>query len=149
MSKVAVLLTERILPLVEELGYELVNIEYKREGNNWYLRIYIDAEAGITLEDCQKVSRMLNGPLDEWDVIPFAYFLEVSSPGLERPLKSSRDFKRFIGHKAKIKTRQAIDGHKTFIGEILSCEDDIIILKVDDNTVTITIQIVSSANLVS
>jgi ribosome maturation factor RimP len=99
-------------PIIEELGLELVDIEYVREGADWYLRIYIDKDGGVTLDDCESVSRPLSKKLDEVDPIPQAYLLEVSSPGVERPFKKDRDFEKAIGENVKIKFYKAINGKK-------------------------------------
>src|SRR5688572_25516812 len=82
------------IPIIEKEEFELVDIEYKKEGANWYLRLYIDKPGGITLDDCQKISNQLGDRLDEEDPIKGNYFLQVSSPGLDRPLKKERDFVR-------------------------------------------------------
>lgn len=148
LSKVVGVVIERISPIVEELGYELVDVEYKREGHNWFLRVFIDAEQGITLDDCQTVSRKLDKLLDEWDIIPFAYFLEVSSPGLERPIKKQSDYTRFKGRNVKVKTREAIDGRKNFSGEIVGIDNDIIILNMDEGVANIPFDQITSAKLV-
>ena len=88
---------EILLPIVEEYGFELVDVEYVKEGSNWYLRAYIDKPGGIGVNDCEVVSRRLSDILDEKDYIEDSYILEVSSPGLGRPLKKEKDFKRSIG----------------------------------------------------
>ncbi|HZK26868.1 MAG TPA: ribosome maturation factor RimP [Thermoclostridium sp.] len=103
-------------PIVEELGLELVDIEYVREGTNWYLRVYIDKDGGITLDDCESVSRPLGKKLDEIDPISQAYFFEVSSPGVERPFKNDRDFEKAIGENVKVNFYKATNGNKTVEG---------------------------------
>jgi ribosome maturation factor RimP len=124
--------------VVEELALELVDIEYQREGQGWVLRIYLDKDGGITLDDCAAASREFSPLLDVEDVVGTAYNLEVSSPGLERPLKKLSDFQRFKGRSAKIKTRLSCDpdqrGHKrkTFAGELLGVEDQKICLLQSD-----------------
>ena len=91
-------ITERlVMPIIQNENFELVDLEYKKEGSNWYLRIYIDKPGGITLDDCQKVSEQLGEELDREDPISENYFLEVSSPGLDRPLMKDSDFIRFAG----------------------------------------------------
>ena len=85
---------EILLPIVEEYGFELVDVEYVKEGSNWYLRAYIDKEGGISVDDCEVVSRAFSDKLDEEDFIDDAYIMEVSSPGLGRPLKKEKDYKR-------------------------------------------------------
>ena len=106
--KVEDLVTELVLPIVEKNSFELVDVEFVKEGANWFLRVYIDKEGGITLDDCQIVSEELSVLLDEKDPINRRYFLEVSSPGIERPLKKDRDFERFKGSLVKVKTFNAI-----------------------------------------
>ena len=97
--------TEEILiPITEEYGYELVDVEYVKEGSTWYLRAYIDKPGGISIDDCEAVSRRLSTILDEKDFIDDSYILEVSSPGLGRPLKKEKDFKRSLGEEVEIRT---------------------------------------------
>ncbi len=110
------------LPVLEELGYELVEVQYRREQNGWVLRLVIDKQDGINLADCAAVSREISQLLDIEDFIDQAYSLEVSSPGLNRSLKSMADFERFIGRKAKIKTIEPIAGEHVFIGKINKTE---------------------------
>lgn len=100
---------ELILPLVEKNQFELVDVEYVKEGANWYLRAYIDKEGGITVDDCEIVSRELSDLLDKEDFIPDAYILEVSSPGLGRQLKKEKDFARSIGQEIEVKLYKAIE----------------------------------------
>ena len=99
---------ELIMPLIEQHQFELVDVEYVKEGGNWYLRAYIDKPGGITVDDCELVSRALSDLLDEHDFIEDAYILEVSSPGLGRPLKKDKDFARSIGEEVDVKTFRAI-----------------------------------------
>ncbi|MBQ3784186.1 MAG: ribosome maturation factor RimP [Lachnospiraceae bacterium] len=98
-----------ILPLVEKRNFELVDVEYVKEGSTWYLRAYIDKEGGITINDCEDVSRELSELLDREDFIPDAYILEVSSPGLGRQLKKEKDFQRNIGKEVEVKLYKAIE----------------------------------------
>ncbi|KRI41335.1 hypothetical protein APC20_02205, partial [Acinetobacter baumannii] len=95
-------------------------IEYKKEGSNWFLRVYIDKEDGVDIEDCGRVSEKLGKKLDEVDPIPGAYFLEVSSPGAERPLKKERDFERAVGKHVHVTTSEPIDGATVFEGELVA-----------------------------
>jgi ribosome maturation factor RimP len=119
-----------ISPMLEDMGLELADLEYKRESRGWTLRIFIDKEGGVTLDDCADASREISALLDVEDVIETAYNLEVSSPGLDRPLKTLRDFERFQGRLAKVKTRDKLDpdgrGHerKIFVGELMGLADD-------------------------
>lgn len=119
---------EILLPIMEENGFELVDVEYVKEGSNWYLRAYIDKPGGITVNDCEVVSRRLSDILDEEDYIDDAYILEVSSPGLGRPLKKEKDYKRSLGKLIEIRTYRMIEKRKEFTG---------ILKEYDENTVTI------------
>jgi ribosome maturation factor RimP len=118
-------LTELITPILEDLGFELVDLEYKQEGRDLFLRIFVDKTGGVNLDDCASVSREIGALLEVEDVISDAYRLEVSSPGMDRVLKRPADFERFTGERIKIKSKEAIDpdgrGHnrKTFVGELL------------------------------
>jgi ribosome maturation factor RimP len=109
---------ELILPLVERRGFELVDVEYVKEVNEWYLRVYIDKPGGITIEDCVDVSREFNEILDREDYIEDAYTFEVSSPGLLRPFKKDKDFERHLGEDVELKTYKAIDKKKEFTGSL-------------------------------
>ncbi|CEH31954.1 hypothetical protein AM501_20830 [Aneurinibacillus migulanus] len=111
---------EMVAPILEEENLELVEIEYKKEGSNWFLRVYIDKEGGVDIEDCGRVSEKLSKKLDEIDPIPGAYFLEVSSPGAERPLKKEQDFERAVGKHVHVTTYEPINGSKVFEGELVS-----------------------------
>ena len=119
---------EILLPIAEENGVEIYDVEYVKEGSDWYLRAYIDKPDGVNIGDCEAVSRALSDKLDEADFIEDAYILEVSSPGLGRPLKKEKDFKRSIGEEVEIRTYRAIDRQKEFTG---------ILKGFDENTVTI------------
>lgn len=123
-----------ITPIVEEQGFELVDIEYVKEGGTWYLRSYIDKEGGITVDDCEVVSRAFNEKLDAEDFIEDAYIMEVSSPGLGRPLKKEKDFKRSIGKDIEIRTYRAINRQKEFYGVLKSYDDDSVTLTMEDDS---------------
>lgn len=116
MSKLTETVEKLALPIVEELGLEIVDIEYVKEGKNWFLRVFIDKDTGVDIEECGIVSERLSERLDELDPIPHNYYLEVSSPGAERPLKKPQDFERAIGKNVHIKTYEPIDGEKIFEG---------------------------------
>ena len=126
---------ELLLPIVEEYRFELVDVEYVKEGSNWYLRAYIDKPGGITVDDCEAVSRRLSDLLDEKDFIEEAYILEVSSPGLGRPLKKDKDFARSIGEEVEIRTYKAIDHEKEFTGVLKSFDKDTIVIELEDNEI--------------
>lgn len=128
--------TEEILtPIMEEYGFELVDVEYVKEGSSWYLRAYIDKPGGININDCELVSRRLSDILDEKDYIEDAYILEVSSPGLGRPLKKEKDFKRSLGEEVEVRTYRMIDKQKEFIGLLTAYDDDTVTIKMEDETV--------------
>ena len=121
--------TEELLtPIVEEYGFELVDVEYVKEGGNFYLRAYVDKPGGITVDDCETVSREFSDKLDEADFIDEAYIMEVSSPGLGRPLKKEKDFRRSMGEEVEIRTYRPINREKEFYG---------ILTAYDENSVTI------------
>ena len=105
-----------ITPIVDEKGFELVDVEYVKEGSNWYLRAYVDKEGGITINDLESVSRILSDKLDEEDFISDAYILEVSSPGLGRPLKKDKDFDRNMGNEIEVHLYRAVDRQKQLVG---------------------------------
>ena len=113
-EKLIEVIREIMNPLILEKGLELVDIEYRREPRGKILRIYIDREGGVTIGDCTTISRELGTLLDVYDVVPGPYNLEVSSPGLDRPLKKPRDFERFKGKKVRIKTKSDIQNTKLF-----------------------------------
>jgi len=135
------------LPVLEELGLELVEVQYRREQNGWILRLIIDKQEGITLDDCASVSREISQLLDIEDFIDQAYNLEVTSPGLDRPLKSLAEFERFVGRKVKVKTTEAIGGHQVFIGTIKKIAGEAIVLQLDDDEVPVLFSQVAKARL--
>lgn len=135
-------------PLFLGEGLELVDLEYRREGRGRVLRIYIDKEGGVTVDDCAKVSRELGTLLDVHDVIPGSYNLEVSSPGLTRALRKPRDFERFKGKKVKIKTKtDIIEERRVFVGRLLDFADDVATVLVDGRTYLIEYNKIEKANL--
>lgn len=123
---------EILLPILEKHGFELWDVEYVKEGSNWYLRAYIDKPGGIMVDDCEVVSRELSDILDEKDFIDEAYILEISSPGLGRPLKKERDFERSLGEEVEIRTYRAIDGQKEFLGILKSYDKDTVTIEYED-----------------
>lgn len=130
MNRVEMIAEKLAIPIIEKEQFELVDVEYKKEGANWYLRLYIDKPGGITLDDCQKVSEQLSEELDKVDPIKENYFLEVSSPGLDRPLKKEKDFIRFKGELVEVKLYEALNGNKIIEGELIGLENNIIKLNV-------------------
>lgn len=134
-------------PVLEELGLELVEVQYRREQNGWVLRLIIDKQEGVTLDDCAAVSREISQLLDIEDFIDQAYNLEVTSPGLDRPLKSLAEFARFVGRKAKVKTTEPIGGQQVLIGTIKRTTGEAIVLQLDDGEVTVLFSQVAKARL--
>lgn len=130
-KKVTEVVEELVTPILDDMNLELVDIEYVKEGKNWFLRVFIDSEEGIDIEQCGVVSEKLSEKLDAVDPIPYNYFLEVSSPGAERPLKKAADFERAVGKNVYIKTYEPIEGEKEFEGELTDF---------DGQTVTVTIK---------
>lgn len=145
-----------ISPILEQLGFELVELEFKREGRDWFLRIFIDKEGGVTLDDCADVSREVDALLDVEDLIDTAYRLEVSSPGIDRPLRNARDYERFRGRLVKVKTFEPLDpdarGHsrKTFVGELLGLDGEMVQIRQTDKkggVVVIPLSGIAKANI--
>lgn len=123
---------ELIMPILEENGFDLVDVEYVKEGSNWYLRVYIDKPGGITIEDCVLVSRSMSDILDREDYVEDAYTFEVSSPGLMRPLKKDKDFQRNLGNEVEIKTYRMVDKQKEFAGVLKSYDEQNITIETED-----------------
>ena len=127
--------TEELLePIVTGFGFELVDVEYVKEAGTWYLRAYIDKPGGITVDDCEAVSRKFSDVLDEKDYIEDTYIFEVSSPGLGRPLKKEKDFARSIGKDVEIRLYKAIDKQKEFTGTLTSYDADSVTLTMEDGS---------------
>lgn len=147
MSKKVITITEQlVLPILKEMEMELVDIEFVKEGANWFLRIFIDKEDGIDIDDCSRVSEIMSKKLDEVDPIPQAYFLEVSSPGAERPLRTEKDFQKAIGKGVQITTLEPIDGEQVFEG-ILVSKDSELTLQMGKKEVKIPSTIIEKARL--
>ncbi|VAX02038.1 Bacterial ribosome SSU maturation protein RimP [hydrothermal vent metagenome] len=136
-------------PVVESLGYELVGVEYLAQGHDGLLRVYIDAEDGIKVEDCQRVSHQLSGVLDVEDVIKGHYSLEISSPGLNRPLFSAAHFERFAGAEVKLRLDAPLDGRRKFCGVLVGVQDGDVRLLVDGEEVRVPLASIDKANLVA
>jgi ribosome maturation factor RimP len=120
MSKVTEIVEDLLTPILEDMKLDLVDIEYVKEGKNWFLRVFLDKDNGIDIEECGIVSERLGERLDEIDPIPHNYFLEVSSPGAERPLKKEKDFEKAVGKNVFIKTFEPIEDEKNFEGTLTS-----------------------------
>ncbi|BAQ10555.1 ribosome maturation factor rimp [Bacillus sp. OxB-1] len=142
MSKITEEVGKLVDPIVDELGLELVDIEFVKEGKDWFLRIYIDTPQGdIDIDQCAVVSEKLSTELDRTDPIPQNYFLEVSSPGAERPLKKEEDYEKAVGQYVFIKTYEPIDGMKEFEGYLIVNEPDSVELQIRIKTRKVSVVI--------
>lgn len=136
-----------ITPYLEENNFELVDVEYVKEGSSWFLRVFVDKEGGIDIEDCGRISEVLSQKLDENDPITDAYFLEVSSPGAERPLKKTKDFVKAVGKHVYVTTYEPIGGLKEFEGVLSSFDEQTVIVQVGKKEHAIPFEKVASARL--
>ena len=134
-------------PLLADMGMELVEIQFRREGHGWVLRLFIDKEGGVAIDDCAAVSREISAILEVEDLIEHAYHLEVSSPGLERPLRKREDFIRFAGRLARIRLREPLSGQKVLVGILRGLEGDDAVLEQEKETVRIAMENISRARL--
>lgn len=125
---------ELLLPILSKRNFELVDVEYVKEGSTWYLRAYIDKEGGITVNDCEDVAREMNPVLDELDYVEGSYTFEVSSPGLGRPLKKEKDYVRNMGQEVEIHTYRPIQHEKQFFGRLSSYDDKSVTILTEDDT---------------
>ncbi|MCL6635670.1 MAG: ribosome maturation factor RimP [Peptococcaceae bacterium] len=135
-------------PVVEASGKELVDVEFVKEGGRWYLRIYIDKPGGVGLDDCQEISEKIDRLLDETDPVQHSYTLEVSSPGIERPLKKPADYQRFAGRLATVTTFGPVDGRRKITGVLKGlCGEAIVLAAEDGRECLIPLEKVASARL--
>ena len=125
---------ELITPILDRMNFELVDVEYVKEGGTWYLRAYIDKEGGITVNDCEAVAREMNEILDREDFVEDSYLFEVSSPGLGRPLKKEKDYIRSMGKEVEIRTYRAINREKEFYGILSAYDENTVTIKTEDGT---------------
>ncbi len=131
MSRITDSVTELARPVVEQAGCTLWDVEYVREAGTWYLRVFIDKEGGVSIDDCEVISRALDPILDEADPVPDSYVFEVGSAGAERELKRPGDFQQFTGSEVELRLYQPLEGSKSFVGKLKSYDED--------GTVTITV----------
>ncbi|KAA0817976.1 ribosome maturation factor RimP [Bacillus licheniformis] len=150
-NKVIDTVSEMVQPILDNLQLELVDIEFVKEGQSWFLRVFIDSDDGVDIEECAKVSEALSEKLDEADPIKQNYFLEVSSPGAERPLKKEADFMKALGKNVYIKTYEAIEGNKEFEGELSAFDGEnvevTVMIKTRRKTINIPYDKVAKARL--
>lgn len=135
-------------PIVQDLGYELYDVQYGKEGKDYYLRITIDAPKGISLEDCEKVNGAIDEPLDNLNDIKESYFLEVSSPGIERVLRKDWHYERQIGNEIKVKLFKSINKKKEFVGLLKSFDEENLVLEIEGEIVTMERKNVATAKKV-
>lgn len=148
-AQVQKIVADLVMPYLDQEGFELVDVEYVTEGGNRYLRVYVDKEGGIDIDECGRISEYLSDRLDEKDPIEHAYILEVSSPGAERPLKKPEDFRRAVGKDVFITTYEPVEGAKEFEGQLVSYDGDSLTVKAGKKgeEVTIGMEKVASARL--
>jgi ribosome maturation factor RimP len=139
--------TELVMPIIEEGGYSLWDVEYVKEGPDFILRIYADKEGGIGIDDCVAISRKLSDKLDEADMIEEAYILEVSSPGLTRPLKKDKDFERSIGKLIEVKLYSAVNGMKELEGELKAFDEGSVTVNVGEEDLNLERSNISGVRL--
>lgn len=148
-KRIAAVVEEIARPIVEGEGLELVDVEYVKEGANWFLRVFVDRpEGGVDIDDCSRVSERLSDRLDEIDPIPGSYFLEVSSPGIERPLKNMPAFRRALGQTVAVTTYEPVQGRKSFQGVLTEVDNEEITVADGDVVWTIPYRAVASARTV-
>lgn len=137
MSKITDIVEELARPVVEEAGCSLWSVEYVREAGTWYLRVFIDKDGGVSINDCENISRKLDPMLDEADPIQGSYVFEVGSAGAERELKRPSDFEHFIGSEVEVKLYQPLEGKKSFVGTLLAYEQGNVTVQCGSNAMTL------------
>ncbi len=149
MSNKQSVLEAMLGPVIEGMGLECWGIEFISQGKHSVLRIYIDSDAGIKLEDCERVSRQISGVLDVEDPIATEYTLEVSSPGMDRPLFKLAQFERFSGNVVMVKLRMAFEGKRKYQGILKGIEGDEIVLQIDEHELLLPYELIDKANIVA
>lgn len=145
--KIAEIIEEIALPVVKDAGMELVEVNFVKEGSRWYLRIFIDKPGGVGIEDCSYISEKLDRLIDQKDPVPYSYILEVSSPGIERPLKKISDYTRFTGKAIIITTFSPLYEQKKFEGRILGVRGDDVVIEKNGSELLIPFRKIASAKL--
>ncbi|SDM98996.1 ribosome maturation factor RimP [Paenibacillus sp. yr247] len=146
-AQIKSVIEDMLKDFIEQNGFELVDIEYVKEGSNWFLRVYADKEGGIDIDDCGRISEYLSVQLDEKDPIADAYFLEVSSPGAERPLKKTQDYHKAVNSHVFVTTYEQIEGSKEFEGLLLSFDEEELVIEIGKKKIIIPFAKVASARL--
>lgn len=139
---------EIIEPVIQGQNLELVDVEYKKAGKNWILRVFIDKEQGITVDDCQRVSREIEDVIEVNDLIAAEYTLEVSSPGLDRPLKKEKDFLRAKNKKIRVHTFSPVNEKRDFEGIVSDCTEAVLYLEIRGEALAIPLETIAKAKLV-
>jgi ribosome maturation factor RimP len=134
--------------LVHSEGMELVDLEYRKEGPRWVLRLFVDKEGGVSLDDCADISRQLGDLLDVKDMIPQSYVLEVSSPGLDRRLRKKEDFRRFAGGRVRLRLISPLESRRKIVGTLVGIEDEAVIVAGTERTYSVPLENIAKANLV-
>ncbi len=148
MGQQSVKIAAMIEPSLDALGYELVGVEYVAQGKHSLLRIYIDASEGVDVNDCQKASHQISGVLDVEEPLSGHYTLEVSSPGLERPLFTAQHYERFAGERAEVKMHTPVDGQRKFVGQLAGVEDNKLLLNLEnEQSVSLSLADIDKAKL--
>ncbi len=147
-TKIQLELEELAETLVISEGMELVALEYRRQGPRWLLRLFIDKEGGVTVDDCANISRQFGDLLDAKDIVPQTYVLEVSSPGLNRPIKKKEDFRRFAGRKVQLRLVSPLEGRRKIVGDLVGIEDEKVIVAAAEGRCSIALEDIDRANLV-
>ena len=147
-TKIQLELEELAETLVISEGMELVDLEYRRQGPRWVLRLFIDKEGGVTVDDCANISRQLGDLLDAKDIVPQTYVLEVSSPGLNRPIKKKEDFRRFAGRKVQLRLVSPLEGRRKIVGDLVGIENEKVIVTAAEGRCSIALEDIDRANLV-
>lgn len=142
-------LTALLTPLIDAMGYRLWGIEYMAQGKHSLLRVYLDKDGGIDIEDCAQASRQISSLLDVEDPINGEYTLEVSSPGLDRILFNLDQFKEYAGYHAKVRLTRSFEGRRNFSGQIKAVEDNEVVLIIGEEELTLPYELIEKANLVS
>ena len=147
-SLIIKMMTDLVEPILDEMGFELVDVLYLSKHGRWVLRIYIDRDGGVTIDDCARVSGEISDLLDVKEIIEHEYVLEVSSPGLDRPLKKERDFIRAIGKKIKVRMARSVNGQRNFTGHLNDFQNNTLYVEVEKGVVELPWQEIEKANLV-
>ena len=147
MSKLTDRVSALVRPVVEEEGCSLWDVEYVREAGTWYLRVFIDRDGGVGIDDCERISRRLDPILDEEDPIPDSYVFEVGSAGAERELKRPSDFEQFLGHEVELRLYRPMDGKKSFAGTLAGYDDGNVTITVGEEALTFEKQHIAKVHL--